>query len=103
MEQGRPFDLANLGPQTRQALQMLQDTVDAQVKDWAMFTRQAVEFHLRNARAWANAAVGADLADQVDPGFTLSPAVLNPAHPPLPRDSVNVSLYRKDWVETYIH
>ena len=81
MEQGRPFNPANLGPQTRQALQMLQDTVDAQVKDWATFTRQAVEFHLRNARAWANAAVGADLADQVDPGFALSPAVLNPAAP----------------------
>ena len=53
---------------------MLQDAVDAQVKDWAKFTRQAAEFHLKNARAWANAAVGADLAAQVDPGFALSPA-----------------------------
>jgi hypothetical protein len=74
MEQGRPFDLADLGPGARPALQTLQDTVDAQVKDWATFTRQAVEFHLKNARAWANAAVGADLAAQVDPGFALSPA-----------------------------
>jgi CO dehydrogenase maturation factor len=74
MEQGRPFDLANLGMDARPALQMLQDAVDAQVKDWPTFTWQAVEFHLRNARAWANAAIGADLAVQVDPGFTLSPA-----------------------------
>jgi CO dehydrogenase maturation factor len=74
MEQGRPFELADLGPGARPALAMLQDAVDAQVKDWATFTRQTVEFHLRNARAWANAAVGADLAAQVDPGFALSPA-----------------------------
>jgi CO dehydrogenase maturation factor len=74
MEQGRPFDLADLGPGARPALQTLQDTVDAQVKDWATFTRQAVEFHLKNARAWANAAVGADLTAQIDPGFALSPA-----------------------------
>ena len=58
---------------------MLQDAVDAQVKDWATFTRQAVEFHLRNARAWANAATGTDLALQVDPGFALSPAALQAA------------------------
>jgi len=45
--------------------------VDMRVKDWAKFTRQAVEFHLKNARAWANAAVGADLATQVDPDFMI--------------------------------
>ena len=65
---------ADLGPETRARLQTLHNKVDAQVKDWATFTRQAVEFHLRNARAWANAAVGADLADQVDPSFALIPA-----------------------------
>ncbi len=74
MEQGRSFGLADLGRESRAALQVLQDAVDAQVKDWATFTRQAVEFHLRNARTWANAATGADLAAQVDPGFALSPA-----------------------------
>ncbi len=79
MEQGRPSGLADLGPESRAALQVLQDAVDAQVKDWATFTRQAVEFHLRNARAWANAAVGADLALQVDPRFALSSAALQAA------------------------
>ena len=76
MEQGRPFGLADLGPDVRTALAALQAAVDAQVKDWATFTRQAAEFHLKNARAWANAAAGADLADQVDPEFTLGPQAI---------------------------
>jgi CO dehydrogenase maturation factor len=76
MEQGRPFGLANLGPAARTALGAVQAAVDAQVKDWAAFTRQAVEFHLKNARAWANTAVGADLAAQVDPEFTLGPQAI---------------------------
>ena len=42
----------------------------------ATFTSQAVEFHLKNARAWANAAVGADLAVQVDPDFVLGPGAV---------------------------
>jgi CO dehydrogenase maturation factor len=36
-------------------------------------TRQAAEFHLKNARTWASAAVGQDLTGQIDPGFTLDP------------------------------
>jgi CO dehydrogenase maturation factor len=81
MEQGRPCGLGDLSPATRAGLAALQAAVDAQVKDWAAFTRQAVEFHLRNARAWANAATGADLAAQVDPGFVLGPGALAPACP----------------------
>ena len=37
---------------------------------------QAAEFHRRNARAWANAATGEDLAAQIDPEFTLGPHAL---------------------------
>jgi CO dehydrogenase maturation factor len=73
MEQGSTFALADLSDGTRAALQVLQDTVDAQVKDWVTFTRQAVEFHLKNARSWANAATGTDLAAQVDPEFIVRP------------------------------
>src|SRR6266571_8428054 len=54
MEQGRPSGLADLGPGTRAGLAAVQAAADAQVKDWAAYTRQAVEFHLKNARAWAN-------------------------------------------------
>ena len=71
MEQGRPFNLDDTGPQARAALALLQHAVDAQAKDWETFTRQATEFHLKNARAWANAATGQDLTAQVDPEFIM--------------------------------
>jgi CO dehydrogenase maturation factor len=76
MEQGGSFSLAALSPVTSAALGVLQDTLDAQDKDWARYTRQAAEFHLRNASAWASAAAGEDLTAQVDPGFTLGPHAL---------------------------
>jgi CO dehydrogenase maturation factor len=76
MEQGRPFTLGDLSPATRTALTVLQDRLDAQPRDWDRYTRQASEFHLRNARAWASAAAGQDLSGQVDPDFTLGPHAL---------------------------
>ena len=71
MEQGRPFGLADLGPGALAALSSVRRAVDTQHRDWAKLTRQASEFHLRNARAWANSATGEDLADQVDPDFVM--------------------------------
>ncbi|GAA0371554.1 ATP-binding protein [Actinoallomurus spadix] len=71
MEQGRPFDLDDLAEDDRAALATMRAALDARPKDWPKFTRQAIEFHLKNARAWANAATGQDLAAQIDPGFTL--------------------------------
>ena len=76
MEQGRPFALADLSLATSAALGVLKDRLDKQPKDWPRFTRQATEFHLRNARAWASAAAGEDLAEQIDPGFTLGPHLI---------------------------
>jgi CO dehydrogenase maturation factor len=73
MEQGRPFTLGDLNAQDRTALATLQATVDARDKDWPKFTRQAVEFHVKNARAWANSATGEDLEAQIDPDFVLGP------------------------------
>ena len=73
MEQGRAFGLADLSDQARTGLTTLQHAVDAQVKDWPTFTRQATEFHLKNARAWASAAAGEDLTTQIDPGFAMGP------------------------------
>jgi CO dehydrogenase maturation factor len=78
MEQGRPFTLADLGPQTKTALTILHDTLDAQSRDWDKYTRHAIEFHLKNARAWASAAAGQDLTAQIDPGFSLAPAISAP-------------------------
>ena len=74
MEQGRPFSLADLSDGTSAALGTLQDALDGRQRDWARYAAQAAEFHVRNARAWASAAAGEDLAAQVDPDFTLGPA-----------------------------
>jgi CO dehydrogenase maturation factor len=79
MEQGRPFGLDDLSPATRTALGILKDTLDAQPRDWDRYTRQAAEFHARNARAWASAAAGEDLTGQIDPKFTLGPHALGMA------------------------
>jgi CO dehydrogenase maturation factor len=76
MEQGRPFGLPDLSPATTAALGAVKDRLDAQPRDWARYTRQAAEFHRRNARAWASAAAGEDLAGQIDPDFILGPHAL---------------------------
>jgi CO dehydrogenase maturation factor len=76
LEQGRAFGLSDLSSSTITGLDTLRSALDARPRDWAAYTRQAVEFHLRNARAWANAATGEDLTLQVDPGFVLDPGTL---------------------------
>jgi CO dehydrogenase maturation factor len=53
------------------ALVTIRKAVDSCVKDWPTYARQAHEFHLRNAQAWANAKTGEDLAGQIDPSFHL--------------------------------
>ncbi len=73
MEQGRPFGLADLSQDTQMALAALRRAADARVRDWGKLTRQATEFHIRNASAWASAATGQDLAGQVDPDFVMGP------------------------------
>jgi CO dehydrogenase maturation factor len=75
-ERGRPEPISALEPPSRQALDLMRATADAVEKDWVTYTRQAVEFHLRNANAWANDRVGEDLARQVDPDFVLGPELL---------------------------
>jgi CO dehydrogenase maturation factor len=76
MEQGSAHGLAGLEPANLAALELLRRRLDACAKDWPKYTRQAIHFHLRNARAWANSAVGADLSQQIDPEFTMGPHAL---------------------------
>ncbi|KUO13043.1 ATP-binding protein [Streptomyces sp. DSM 15324] len=73
-ERGTPH--GELEADNRHALTVLRETVDARPKDWPTLHRHAVEFHLRNARAWADTATGHDLATQVDPEFVPGPASL---------------------------
>jgi len=70
----RPID--ELEPPNRAALEIIRDHTDMVDKDWVRFTRLAYEFHLRNAAAWANDRVGADLAGQIAPDFVLGPHAL---------------------------
>jgi CO dehydrogenase maturation factor len=79
VEQGRAHGLDGLEEPIRHALALLRARVDAQPKDWAAFSRQAAEFHLRNARAWANRAVGEDLSTQIDPDFSMDALAPTPA------------------------
>jgi CO dehydrogenase maturation factor len=75
-ERGGPLTLSDLEPANLALLAALRARVDAQVKDWDAYQRTAVDFHLRNAAAWASRAVGEDLSAQVDPEFV--PALLCP-------------------------
>lgn len=75
-ERGRTQPIEALEAANRTALERMHELVDATPKDWVGFTRQAVEFHLRNARSWANARTGEDLSRQVDPDFVLGPEAM---------------------------
>jgi CO dehydrogenase maturation factor len=79
MEQGNHFDIQNLEPANRQVLNRMQEAVDATVSDPTRFLAQMHEMHLRNARTWGNAAVGVDLANQIDPDFRFGPEVVQRA------------------------
>ncbi|THA47604.1 ATP-binding protein [Streptomyces sp. A1136] len=76
MERGHPAAFELLEASNRLALQVLQDAAEDSYadRDWARYTRQMVHFHLKNAESWGNAKTGADLAEQVDPGFVLDEA-----------------------------
>ncbi|GAA3227044.1 hypothetical protein GCM10017691_17090 [Pseudonocardia petroleophila] len=76
-ERGSVEPVAALEPANLAALDAVRSALDARRRDWAAYHRGTVEFHLRNARAWGNRAVGTDLAAQIDPGFV--PGVLSTA------------------------
>ncbi|WP_199433853.1 ATP-binding protein [Qaidamihabitans albus] len=68
-ERGRARPIDQLEPHNLGTLRTMLSTVDSNERDWERYQAQAVEFHLRNARAWA----GSELTDQVDPEFVPGP------------------------------
>jgi CO dehydrogenase maturation factor len=72
-ERGEIQPISALEPANVATLAAMREAVDGTVKDWGTYQRQAVEFHLRNAAAWANDRTGVDLADQIDPDFVHGP------------------------------
>ena len=75
-ERGEVAPMGALEPANLAVLEAVVAALDAQERDWAAYHRGTVEFHLRNAAAWGNRTVGADLAAQIDPGFVPGPGVL---------------------------
>ncbi|TWF75502.1 CO dehydrogenase maturation factor [Pseudonocardia hierapolitana] len=68
-ERGSVAPVGALEPENLAVLDAVLTALDARERDWAAYHRDTVEFHLRNAAAWGNRAVGADLAAQIDPDF----------------------------------
>lgn len=75
-ERGTARPIGELEAHNLATLASMREAVDAEQRDWARYQQQAVEFHLRNARAWGNSRAGVDLAEQVDPSFVLGPSLL---------------------------
>ncbi|WP_328827466.1 ATP-binding protein [Streptomyces sp. NBC_00252] len=66
-EQGRAQ--GELEPHNHHALTVIREEIDTHPRDWPTLHRHAVEFHLRNAQAWADKATGLNLSAQVDPDY----------------------------------
>jgi len=72
-DKGEHVALSELEPENVEALKKIIATVDSQKKDWQKFYRQAIEFHVKNAKSWANASSGKDLVTQIDSRYNLAP------------------------------
>jgi len=69
MEKGHVQPFTALEAEQTQALQTIKVAADRCEKDWQTFYHQAIEFHQKNAIAWANAQAGEDVRLQIDPDF----------------------------------
>jgi CO dehydrogenase maturation factor len=76
MERGRVGPIEELEGGCAAALDAVRRRLDRQRRDWRRSHELAVEFHRRNATAWANATIGEDVAAQIDPDFVLDPRQL---------------------------
>lgn len=69
LEKGHQRPFYGLEPENQKELNNIFLEINRCKKDWKKFYEQAVYFHLKNAKTWANAAVGKDLTKQIDPNF----------------------------------
>lgn len=70
-DRGEALPLTTLEQRNQESLETIISIIDEQKKDWKKFTEQAIAFHLKNAKSWANASSGKDLTLQIDNQFTL--------------------------------
>ncbi|MBA2679421.1 MAG: ATP-binding protein [Ktedonobacteraceae bacterium] len=80
MERGGTLPLSQLERRNLGALETMKGVVDQCQKDWERFYQQTVEFHRKNALSWMNDSVGEDVANQIDPDFSLAAYVQARAH-----------------------
>lgn len=74
MEKGAVCPLSDLEVENTEALDRIIAEVDRQEKDWDQYYAQAIEFHTKNAKSWANVATGTDVTLQIDSSFSLKDA-----------------------------
>jgi CO dehydrogenase maturation factor len=74
-DRGTILPFGALEPENHKALRDVVAYVDNRKRDWRKSYKQAVEFHIKNANSWANAAAGKDLVRQVDPSFDIESLV----------------------------
>lgn len=79
-ERGEVAPVSALEPANLAVLDAVLAALDARQRDWAAYHRDTVEFHLRNAAAWGNRAVGVDLAGQIDRDFVPGPGARRPVN-----------------------
>jgi len=75
MEKGVIGNLSEVEAENMAALETMLKLVDERKKDWNKFYRQAVEFHIKNAESWANAQLGTNVINQIDPAFNMEDLV----------------------------
>ncbi len=75
MEKESLLSISELETENQQELESLIAEAGQQKKDWGAFYQQAIFFHKKNAESWANAAVGIDVTQQIDPDFLLEDVV----------------------------
>lgn len=75
IDRGQSVPLSELELKNKESIKKVINFIDYQKKDWQKFYRQAVEFHIKNAKSWANTASRKDLTKQIDPTFSLIDAI----------------------------
>ena len=68
-EQGIRESLASLEEQNLSAFMVMHDYVNTLEKNWNSYHAQSLFFHKRNCESWANAVMGKNLTEQIDPSF----------------------------------
>lgn len=69
LEKGNFKPLTELESKNLFQLKKIESQVNKTKKDWQKFYQYSVEFHLKNAKSWANEELSSDLTSQVDPNF----------------------------------